>query len=98
MDVCPQNSFGAHPWQAALPSIMIELKDEFELANSTNALCHQPVRKKLTTEALFMLDLEKTPAPLRSIFCRQCRQISLQVTKFVAKVRDPDVAAAGHPL
>ncbi|GBN21844.1 hypothetical protein AVEN_99359-1 [Araneus ventricosus] len=29
--------------------------DEFELANSTNALCHQPVRKKLTTEALFML-------------------------------------------
>ncbi|GBN22338.1 hypothetical protein AVEN_43072-1 [Araneus ventricosus] len=55
MDVCPQNSFGAHPWQAALPSILRDLKDEFELANSTNALCHQPVRKKLTTEALFML-------------------------------------------
>ncbi|GBN24361.1 hypothetical protein AVEN_76981-1 [Araneus ventricosus] len=55
MDVCPQNSFGAHPWQATLSSIMMELKDEFELANSTNALCHQPDRKKLTTEALFML-------------------------------------------
>ncbi|CAL1284196.1 unnamed protein product [Larinioides sclopetarius] len=57
MDACPQNSFVNYPWQATLMTILRELRDEFKNVNTTSALCHQPVRKKLTTEALFMIYL-----------------------------------------
>ncbi|CAL1284189.1 unnamed protein product, partial [Larinioides sclopetarius] len=55
MDGCPQKTYGGYHWQATMSGILRNLKDESELANTTNAQCHQPVRKKLTTEALVML-------------------------------------------
>ncbi|KAF8777146.1 nose resistant to fluoxetine protein 6-like [Argiope bruennichi] len=55
MDSCPSNSSENIPWQATLEGILSNLKGEFLSAIDTNALKHQPVSKKLTPEALFML-------------------------------------------
>ncbi|GBN00979.1 Nose resistant to fluoxetine protein 6 [Araneus ventricosus] len=57
MDDCPRYSCYNFAWQATLEGILSNLKGALQNASNTNALGHQPTPKKITTEAIFMLNV-----------------------------------------
>ncbi|GBN00976.1 hypothetical protein AVEN_223698-1 [Araneus ventricosus] len=57
MDDCPRYSCYNFAWQATLEGILSNLKGALQNASNTNALGRQPEPKKLTTEAIFMLNV-----------------------------------------
>ncbi|CAL1284185.1 unnamed protein product [Larinioides sclopetarius] len=57
MDDCPNYSCYNFAWQATLEGILSNLKGALQNVSNTNELGQEPAPKKLTTEAIFMLNV-----------------------------------------
>ncbi|KAF8777148.1 hypothetical protein HNY73_014065 [Argiope bruennichi] len=55
MDTHQNISDGTNAWQASFSTLQMHYKNELLAARNTSGLSHQPVPRKLTTEAYIML-------------------------------------------